>query len=72
MSTRCEHTRRVTFDPDRQRFLCRLGGPGDPIVETETLAAMTDFLDSLSLRVRTPSIIDVILRKKTRRSCWDR
>jgi hypothetical protein len=59
----------IEVDHARQLFICRLGGPGDPIVETETLADMEAFLDAFDLRVAAADpaakLVRIVFRRKT-------
>lgn len=57
----------VAYDQRRGKHLCRIGGPGDPVVETDTMEQMLAFLNAYDIRVtQRPrrSILDVFFRRK--------
>lgn len=66
MATQAIH-RAFCYDHDKQKWCCYLGGPGDAIIETDTLDKMNAFIDDWEVKIAAagadPARIDVLLRR---------
>lgn len=68
-----EPQRFIEYDHVRGKHICRLHDEADATVETDTLDAMIDFLETwhIGLDARRPGILEVLFQRRRNDACLD-